>query len=112
MFKQSWTIEKIQLLAEIYKEKAKQNPKRKKEFEEKAIALKMLAKILKQIPENRRSMGFLAEFLTQVNEEVNPSKKWFSFSNNKSSIPISAFTEKITLFQQFKEQLEAQIAAK
>ena len=80
MVKFFWTIEKIQLLAEIYKEKAKQDPKRKKEFEEKAKALVVLIAVLKQIPENRRSRGMLAEFLSQVNEEVNPTKKWFSFS--------------------------------
>ncbi|MBI5002070.1 hypothetical protein HZC31_01680 [Candidatus Woesearchaeota archaeon] len=108
-----WTIEKIELFVKIYKELAKQDPKRRKEFEEKAKALVVLIAILKQIPENRRSMGMLAGFLSQVNEEVNPPKKWFSFSNNKSPIPLSVFTDKITLFQQFKEQLEIQgIAAK
>ena len=53
MFKLLWTIEKIQLLAEIYKERAKQEAKRKKEFEDKARALIILVEILKQIPVNR-----------------------------------------------------------
>ena len=112
MVKFLWTLEKIELLSEIYKEKAKQEPKRKKEFEEKSTALNMLVKVLRQIPEERRKMGFLAEFLTQVNEEVNPTKRWFSFSAKKNLIPLSVFTEKITLFQQLREQQEAQIAAK
>ena len=101
------------MLAEIYKELAKQDPKLKKEYEEKVAALKVLIAILKQIPEKRRSMSELSEFLTQVNEEVNPSKGLFSFFTKRRPIPLSAFTNKVRLYQQFKEQLEIQgIAAK
>ncbi len=58
-------------------------------------------------------MGVLAEFLTQVNEEVNPSKGLLSLFTKRRQIPLSVFTDKVKLYQQFKEQLEIQgIAAK
>ncbi len=113
MLTESWTIKKVQTLSEIYKETAKLEPDRKKEFEEKATALNVLVAILKQIPEKRMSWMELKELLAQAREEVIPQKRWLFFSTKRKPIPLSLFTEKIRLYRQFKEQLEAHaIAAK
>ncbi|MEK6921416.1 MAG: hypothetical protein AABX82_06015 [Nanoarchaeota archaeon] len=105
-----WDLETILKLAKTYKEKAKENFPKQKEYNDKAVALETLVLLLRDIPDNRRKkvIGSLGLFFSAIKEELSSQETAGFFSLfNKKSVPLSRFVEQINLVRSYKEQLAA-----
>lgn len=105
-----WNMEMVLELARTYKEKAKENSPKKKEYNDKAVALETIVLLLRDIPNTRREKVIrgLGLFFSAVKEELSSHEKSGFFSLfDKKSVPLSRFIEQLNTVRSYKEHLDA-----